>query len=277
MTDSKSNFNESQRFSIIIGNYCDSLSQFAIYLMKPTSDCTDVIKKKYIKNASFDQYVVHVEKNNHVLRMVALKIKDIIITLNKLFISKSMDELINFIDSLRTFLMFMLAEHVFERINENKRNLHNIYKNDDQLMVRINKVKNLLFRMLDLSIGITTLFVPALQPIIHPIIVILEENVDNRIKRTISARRSDNKNLDNVIKQLLDIELRSQILLSFDMTRIFDNMFNNDTNSIIFTIENLQNKYIELIHTNLNLEDEITTYKNTKKNLISRFLTIIGA
>lgn len=267
--------NNKDRFCFIIDHFCDSLVSFATYVISPVVSNTQLIKKKYIRGNGFDNYVLSVENFNEIIRNVIILIREIIISLSKLFMFRERENLISFIERLREFLLFLLVEDVFDHLNSFKDKLHSKYKRDSNILNKINKVKTLIFHMFDLSIDITTLFIPSLS-MVKKIVVILEEKTDDMLEIHADKIQQNNSNLDLIIKQLLDIQLRSQIILSVGTNKIFECLVDKQSISLSRVIENLQVEYIELQHTTLYLKTEINIYKKTKKNFISSFLYLIG-
>lgn len=263
------------RFCFIIDHFCDSLVSFATYVISPTVSSTIMIKKKYIRTNAFDSYVDSVDEFNEIIRNVIILIREIIISLNQLFVMKDKHNLVDFIEKLRQFLLFLLIENVFENLNLFKDKLHSKYKRDTRIMNKITKVKGLIFRIFDISIDLTTIFIPSLV-MVKKIVIIFEEKTDDALEVHEEKIEQNNNNLDMIIKQLLDIQLRSQIITSLGTNKVFDCLIDKESLILCRVIENLQTEYIELLHTTLYLKTEINIYKKTKKNLISSILYIMG-
>lgn len=263
------------RFGKIIALFCNSLINFAVYVREPTETTTLLIHKKKNFGKEFTVYLGGVEQFNFTILEVVELIKKIIISLNILFVHKKLDYLISFVDNLRNFLVYLLKESVFDILNTFKRDLNINYKKDIKIMGKISKVKDLIFRMFDISLDITSIFIPQVS-LIKDIVILIEEKTDNIIEKKIEIIEKKNIKIDLIIKQLLDIQLRSQIILSLNINHTFACLINKESEHLIRVIENLQTEYVELLHVVLFLKTEISIFKTKKKSIISNILTIMG-
>lgn len=264
-----------KRFSKIINNFCESLINFAVYVRIPTETTTLLIHKKKNYGKEFSIYIEGVELFNGIILQVVELMKKIIISLNILFVHKKLDYLIAFVDNLRNFLVYLLKENVFDILNTFKRNATNNYKHDLRIMGKITKVKTLIFKLFDISLDITSIFIPQVM-LVKGIVTLIEEKTDSIIEKKIEIIESKNIKIDLIIKQLLDIQLRSQIILSLNINYAFACLITKESDHLIRVIENLQTEYVELLHVVLFLKNEIYLFKSKKKSLISNILTILG-
>ena len=233
------------------------------------------IHKKVSRDTTFDSYVNNITNCNEIIRKITIKIKDIIISLNKLFIERELEKLIDFITCLISFLLYLLNENIFDKLNDIK--LDDImYKNRCGINEKIIIIKNLIFNIFIISINITTLFIPQLK-LVNEVITILEDKTSNannmnEINDQSDTIRKNNLILDIITKQLLDIQLRNQITSNFDINRFFIVLMSKKTNELLYIITNLQDKYIDLMNKTLILKTEAIFYTTKNKTVFSRFL-----
>lgn len=268
---------DSKDFCNIIRNFCDSLIAFTKYVVNPTVNTTMLIKKKYVRYSTFDTYVIAVNKLNEIMINVVLLIKEIIISLNKLFILKSPKNLLGFIEDIRKFLVFLLENKVFDSLYELKEELDSRYIKNLKNIKKLADIKYILFRICNISIDITCLFIPPLT-VVKEAIAVLEDKLDSSIDNKKKEAADNYLNLDDIIRQLIDIQLRVEVI-SIIKNAKFLNEF-NDKNAIDIhrIIENLQTEYVELHHIIIYLRSEIRIYKQKKLSIIHslmRKITVI--
>lgn len=262
-------------FHTIVEQFCLSLAMFTDAIIEPTIITTMKIHKKVSRDTTFDSYVNNITNCNEIIRKITIKIKDIIISLNKLFIERELEKLIDFITCLISFLLYLLNENIFDKLNDIK--LDDImYKNRCGINEKIIIIKNLIFNIFIISINITTLFIPQLK-LVNEVITILEDKTSNannmnEINDQSDTIRKNNLILDIITKQLLDIQLRNQITSNFDINRFFIVLMSKKTNELLYIITNLQDKYIDLMNKTLILKTEAIFYTTKNKTVFSRFL-----
>lgn len=265
-----------ERFCIIIENFCISLGLFVQSVAHPTKLSTSLIKHRKERNNEFDSYIIIIENFNELTHEIITLIKNIIISLNNLFVYKSLLKLTDFLENLRIFLLFLLDENVFHKLNEYKIELNNKYDKDIKLANKIGKIKYIIFRLFDLSIGITAIFIPQFA-MVKDVVVTMEDKTDEILDNKVKNINKYDINLDVVIKKLLDIQLRSQIILSINIDIIHECLNIKDAYDLIVIIENLHVEYIEMQQMSIYLKSEIDSYKKKKKpifnfNIISKIL-----
>jgi hypothetical protein len=264
---------DSGDFCNIITNFCDSLIIFTKYVVNPTVKTTILIKKKYIRQNTFDTYVIAVNKFNEIMLSVVFLIKKIIISLNKLFLIKSPKNLIEFIESIRIFLIFLLEKNVFDKLYELKEELDSRYTKNLKNIKKLADIKYILFRICNISIDITCLFIPPLT-VVKEAIAVLEDKLDNNIEEKKKEINNSHLNLDNIIRQLIDIQLRVEVISIVKNSKFLHGFNNNNENAakIHRIIENLQTEYVELHHIIIYLRSEINLYKQKKLSIVSSFI-----
>ena len=263
---------DSSDFCDIIRNFCDSLIMFTKYVVNPTINTTILIKKKYIRRNSFDTYVASVSKFNEIMIIVVFLIKNIIIALNKLFITKSPKNLVEFIEGIRKFLLFLLEKNVFDSLYELKYELDSRYIKNLKNIKKLSDIKYILFRICNISIDITCLFIPPLT-VVKEAIAVLEDKLDSGIENKKKEVNANFINLDNIIRQLIDIQLRVEVISIIKNAKFFNGFASNETAiNIHRIIENLQTEYVELHHIIIYLRSEINLYNQKKPSFISILL-----
>ena len=264
---------DSADFCDIIRNFCDSLIIFTKYVVNPTVNTTMLIKKKHIRKNTFDTYVVAVNKFNEIMLNVVFLIKKIIISLNKLFLTKSTKNLIGFIEGIRIFLIFLLEKNVFDNLYELKEELDARYMKNLKNIKKLGDIKYILFRICNISIDITCLFIPPLT-VVKEAIAVLEDKLDTDIEHKKKEVKNDHLDLDNIIRQLIDIQLRVEVISILKNAKFLNGFNNKDENAVSIhrIIENLQTEYVELHHIIIYLRSEINLYKQKKSSLISSFI-----
>lgn len=262
---------QNQRICIIIEKFCDSLVLFATYVIQPALNSTDIIKKKKLRTPAFDSYVDGIAVFNIIINNIGGLIKDIIISLNLVFIRKTVHTLLNFMDKLEKFLNYLVKEHVFDDLYKLDEILQNKYTKDIEMINRLHNIKYLIFHMCNLSVDVTALFIPPLSVIKNGIIML-----DDKIEAKIESRKKDVEintiRLNCIIKQLLTIELRAEIIRSLENNELFQCLKDKNAKELIRIIENLQTEYIELLHIMFSLKLEIRNYKERKISIFSRIM-----
>jgi hypothetical protein len=261
---------DSEDFCNIIRNFCDSLIIFTKYVVNPTVNTTMLIKNKYVRHKTFDTYVVAVNKFNEIMISVVFLIKKVIIALNKLFITKNPKNLVEFIEGIRIFLIFLLEKNVFDNLYELKYELDNRYMKNLKNIKKLADIKYILFRICNISIDITCLFIPPLT-VVKEAIAVLEDKLDINIENNKKVVNDNYINLDNIIRQLIDIQLRVEVISIIKNAKFFNGFSDNETVvNVHRIIENLQTEYVELHHIIIYLRSEINIYKQRKLNILSK-------
>jgi hypothetical protein len=260
------NKDNSQLYTII-EHFCDALVSFSIYVRKPTLEILDVIKLNKRRTNSFDNYITSIESFNIITHQVVDLLKDIIISINVLFINKTLECVGNFIDLLRLFLVYLLDYNIFDNLNYICKTLDRNKQRDKNVIEKMSQIKYLIFRVCNLTIDITTLFIPKLH-VIKEVLIILEKKTDDVLANKMDAVHNGMQ-IDEIIKQLLDIQLRTQIIASFKADNLLNSLINKKSSHLIRIIENLQTEYVELLNATMNVKMEINIYKDKKKNKFS--------
>jgi protein-tyrosine phosphatase len=267
--------NNDARFILIIDLFCNSLINFALTVTGPIAHASITIKKKYICGKHFDEFVYDIELFNAIIANISHIIKEIIMSINKLFIEKNESDLIVFIESLRKFLLFNINNNIFDNLNRLKKGINSKYKNDSNLVKKLANVNGLIFNIFNITIDIASFFIPDIQAI-KKISNVIENNMLDSINIKLEDYKKNSIDVGEVIKNLIDMDLRSQIIISLDMDKMLKCIENKKSDNMIIIIERLQKEYIILLDTSFVLRNEIGVYKLKKKNLLSKILTAIG-
>ncbi len=254
------------RFAIIIKRFCTALALFVQVVSHPTQASTEIIKKKKKRSIDFDQYISAVDEFNSIIERIIFYLKLIIFSLNKLFVHRTLDRLTDFLDKIRDFLMFLINEDVITRLNNLEDKLNKKFNNKINLIDKIGKIKCIIFRLFDISIDISAIFIPQLF-VVKKVISVLEQKTDSYLQYKTNLEELNKINIDEITKQLIDIQLRSEIILSLDSDIFLKKLDKKDFNQIISSIEDLQKDYVEISQISINLKNEIGKYKNRQKNI----------
>ncbi|MGL5934279.1 MAG: hypothetical protein ACRCZI_01500, partial [Cetobacterium sp.] len=255
-----------EHFYSIINSFCNSLVEFALSIKQPTNDISNLIYKKYSRDSSFDNYVQSVEKFTNIIQTIISLLKSVIISLNQLFVIRSVDKITIFMSHLRNFLHYLLVEDVFLKLTMLRREIGNKHKNDVEILQKIKIIKTVMYRIVNISIDITSLIIPQLS-VIKEIVEVFNDKLEDDLDIKIGEISRMNNNLDNIIKQLVNIQLRSSIIESFQNRDILNFLNNYDTRRLVTISENLHAEYVSLLHTVLSLQSSIGIYKRKKKNV----------
>lgn len=263
-SDTSEEINKNEKFCATISKFLENLIKFAKYVNSPTKISTDKIQKKKMRDFTFDIYVDATMSFNNIMHESLLHLRNVIISLNTLFINKNVDDITDFLENLRIFLLFLLNESVFDKLYNLQILFVDIYNENIDIICKLSDMKKLIFKICNLSIDITSIFIPPVS-IFKNAIKILEEkhiNQESQIEEV-----NDNKNsINNVIKQLSVIQLNAFMITDKKIKNVQVCLFDKKAITVTRTIENLQNEYIELLHLTSSLRAEINAYKNKKKN-----------
>lgn len=260
--------NQSRNFYNIIDNFCTSLIDFAKSIKQPTSDISDIIHKKTNRNKSFDNYVSSVEKFNTIMQNVIYLLKKVIISLNHVFVYGTIEEVAIFMENLNVFLRYLLTENIFAKLTILKLEIGGKHKSDIDILQKIKNIKDVMIHVVNMSINITSLLIPQLG-VISQLITVIDENLNESIDKKIEKVAHINDQLDGVIRSLLNVQTRADILESFEGSNVLQFLSDRVNNEKILKIgENLYTEYISLLHVTLSLHSTIEIYKRRKKNVL---------
>ena len=172
--------NEKNRFCEIIKKLCDSLISLAMSIRQPTNDMSIIIQDKNTRTVEFDKYIVTITDFNTTMYSVVDLLKKIIFSLNVLFVKRNLSTLTKFLEALKQFLKYLDEKDIFTRLNAIQNVLHDKYMKDKKFGEKILLMKNIIFKMVYLSLDITGIFVPQLN-LAKDLIKLIEEEVDNKL------------------------------------------------------------------------------------------------
>lgn len=258
-------------FCIILEKFIDSLVLFAQYIVPPTVGSTHIIHKKNSRDVKFDMYVFSIEEFNYSMHEILELLKVIIIALNKVFIYRDIDNLMNFIKNLKDFLLFLVTKNIFLNLDKLSMSICTKYKKDISIIKKIKNVKYYIFRIVNITCDITAIFIPPVL-VIKEVISVTEKRGDSLLDKQIDEIEQSSTKLDSIVKQLLDIQLRGQIISNINTPNILTCLVDKQATKLIRMIENLSTEYLELLHLTLTLKNEIGIYKDKKNNVFLSFL-----
>lgn len=265
------NSHKDEKICFIIAKFCDSLVKFAQYVNAPTVNSTTKIQGKKTRDFSFDLYVKTTSDFNNIIYKSLEGLKQVIISLHAIFLNRSVDDLMNFLEKLRIFLLFLLTEHVFDDLYNLQIVFNNIYKKDINIMSKISSMKGLLFKICNLSIDITSTFIPPIS-IFKDAIIILEKKTEENLANRIRDDNNDKIAIDHIIRELNRIQFNMELMTDKKLQNIYKCLIDEKAITITRTIENLETEYIELLHLTNTLKAEIVNYNNRRKNVLLSFI-----
>jgi hypothetical protein len=254
-----------------IDRFCDSLTLFDKYAKNLINHQTYLIKKKIIHTSGFNLYVDEVNIFNNIMRRTISLLNDMITSLNNLFTGKKKQYFIDFIEYLYQFILYLLLTDVFTHINYFKKKIDKKDKNS------IAEMKIFIFDIFNISLDILSLFVPQFT-VVKKSCNMLENHINKRfsIIQDILDENEHNTCIDNIIRQMLNIQLRTEILTSFKNDISFNNLIKLENDKLVSLTETIQKNYTRLVNNVDTLGDEIIDYRNKKKGIIDRIIQYIN-
>lgn len=261
----------STRFCDIINRYCESLGRFIDTIKSPTEINIEKIKNKKYRNKKMDVYVSLVDNFNILMTYTTKTIKEIILSLNELFLHKNMETLVEFLTTIQRFLEFLVSESIFDKLAELKTAFQKNKYEKIKIIEKVDTMRHIIFRIFNISVSISSVFIPALD-VINPILESIEKKVIIYIDEKTTAINTDYIDVDHIIRSLLDTQLRSEIISNIDIDVIYDCIRDKNAAELLPVIENLQKEYISLLVIMVSLKSEISTYKQKKAYKIINFI-----
>ncbi len=128
--------------------------------------------------------------------------------MHSLFVEKTPERLIEFLNNLGKFLIFLIEDDILVKLINIKNDLEDTHVKNAAMLDKINKVRKILFDLVTISIGISSIFIPQVS-IVLPVLTIVE----NRCKKSIETEKMLYKavklDIDKIMHDILDIELRA--------------------------------------------------------------------
>jgi hypothetical protein len=255
-----------EEFYVSIDRLCDSFASLTKSIKDPIEHQTFLINKRIIHSSEFTLYVNEVDNFNNTIRHIISLLNDMITSLHSLFTRKKKRYFIGFIDHSYQFILYLLINDVFTHIKRFKTKL------DKQASDGVTKVKILIFDIFNILLDIAGLFIPQFI-IVKKSCNILENHINKRfsIIRDILDENEHNAYIDNIVRQILNIQPRTELNTSFKKIVSFTNLIKLDNDRLIMSITALQNDYSALVNSIDTLGNEIINYRN-ERSIIDRIM-----
>ena len=260
------------RFCIIIGRYCESINDFIHTIKNPTKHTLNKIRNKTRRTSSFDDYVSNVQILNELLLQITKKLKEIIFTLNELFIHKSIDSLTNFITAVHVFLSYLVHEDILDKL-DGLEVIKTKYDKKAKLIKNATKVKFIIFRIFNIALEITTKFIPQVS-MAKDILDTLDGTIDSFINNQEIEYKNELFGINEICKKLIAVELDSEILTRIDFDVINNCLKDKNADELLKRLDIIKLDYIEIYQCSIQLKSEINRYN--KKEVYKPF-TFVGS
>jgi hypothetical protein len=247
------------RFYLILNHFCISLTNFSRFITYPILYSISKIKRKWIRNHKFNKYVNNIEVFNGIINEILVLIQDIIKILNLFFLCRNIETLVLFIDKLKEFFVFVLSDNIFTKLTNINNNLHpnTLYQIADD----ITNTKYLISDLFDITINIAIIF--------EPLVVKSSTNKSLHMHNYFKLIKPHNMNFNYMIRQLIDIQFRSQIILNMNLDKSFQYNIIKETDTLLHLTKKLQLDYTNLLDITIQLKKIIIKYKKRKQNPLS--------
>lgn len=259
------------RFCLVIENFWKALSTFAKALKDPTEKSIELIQLKGKRTNRFDEYVEAMSEFNILMDKVSRLIKNILVWLVKVFLDKDQESLIKFFDSLNLFLNFLSTDEAFPKLNEIKHILQKNYRNDTAMLDKIDTIHSIIFKICNITITITSLFIPQVA-VIHPIIQDVESLISKKIHNERGKIADSQIDIDALTHKLTNIQIKADILTYLDTNNIFKCLNDKNSQELIRKIDLLQEEYCDIIVMLNTLGSEIKEYKKRNPSVFANIL-----
>jgi hypothetical protein len=80
--------------------------------------------------------------------------------MHSLFVEKTPERLIEFLNNLGKFLIFLIEDDILVKLINIKNDLEDTHVKNAAMLDKINKVRKILFDLVTISIGISSIFIP---------------------------------------------------------------------------------------------------------------------
>jgi hypothetical protein len=80
--------------------------------------------------------------------------------MHSLFVEKTPERLIEFLNNLGKFLIFLIEDDILVKLINIKNDLEDTNVKNAAMLDKINKVRKILFDLVTISIGISSIFIP---------------------------------------------------------------------------------------------------------------------
>lgn len=252
------------RFCRIINDFCTALAIFVVSVKDPTVISIELIKGKKYKTNKFDEFVRDVEILNGLMSKTTEKIKNIIISLNSLFVKKDISDLLSFLENSRQLLVFLVREDIFIKLTILKDSFELMNINNKKLIERVDRICNTIISIFDLTVTITVIFIPNLSflSIVSTALSKFSKNIIEKKKNKYDRMDID---IDSIINKLLSIQIKVQIIEGIDYKTTRDCLLDKEAEDIIVLMNKLEDDYKSIQLSLFQLEIEISKYRQKRK------------
>lgn len=245
-------------------DFCNKLSSLLTLLSHPSFFTIESIKNRIEQKEECHDYIDVINNYNDLIKSITFITKDIFVILNSLFIKKEQDKMIQFVQEIITFMIYLLDENIFIKINKYYEQVKYDIGNCYILQKRLKDSKNTISDIFNICIDIMNIFIPDSyieNDITHieKYISISIKKIDNGVNIT-ADEKTKTHSIIEIIKKLKSIKLEE--IKNVNEDEVINLVYKkNDYDTLINLIENIYVEYINLV----NLSYDITYYM-TKYN-----------
>ncbi len=258
-------------FCIIIGSYCDSITEFVKAIKRPTNKTIRLIKNTTSRTQEFDDYVDDVCVLNEIIINIVAYIKLIISSLTKLFVVRGVENLIDFIRDVDEFMKYLVEDEIFNRINQFEF-IKGRYIKKTNFEDNLTRIKVVIFKLFNISLDVAIVFIPQMSRA-KDVLIAIEDTVNEMIS---NGTTNDMYNMELISTKLSMVSINSNSLKDLICIRDSDEIDMksidaiqrclNDKNAddILARMESIKADYVEIHQFSINLMIEIKNYKMRK-------------
>jgi hypothetical protein len=258
-----------EHFNSILISFLDSIKQFLLAIKQPTHDASNIISITK-KSKRFDKITFDVHKFIVLIEEITSKLKVIILSMNTFFIVKDIDSLESMLANLRNFLIYITSNDIFMKLDILRTtfiNHHTKLEHNIDLLNNIFKVKTVITSLFMISIEITAIFIPSLFPLYYATKQISKQ-IDKYLNKDLEHMMNTAHLLEEFAKmiekceqELLNLELKTELISSLDMETILSHIETLDINYIITELILLETEYNDLVLICLRVRHVIQDYE----------------
>jgi hypothetical protein len=268
---------DDKQFCVNIKEFINIIGDFLLHIKEPAKYTTNSIEDKSTRTFSNDKYVKHISSLTLLLEKIVLYIKTIIITMNTFFTYKNIHSMNRMVSELKAFLQFIVLDNIIYKLEEYRYNFKKVNLGS-QLCNNVEKISSVIFTLVNISVDITSLFLPQFTEV-KKILVNIEECKDKKLK-TLSQKKDLNINEDtmiNILKDIFKLDLNGEKIV--DTTRVDSQFIINCVHDkhaeiLILELSKLEEEYYELSSILIKLKVGINKYKERKKSILYKIRTL---
>ncbi len=261
---------KSVKFCEIIQGFCKTLADFATYVLEPTIVAKRILHEHKNYRKRFSEYVDNIDKFNHLMLGVTENIKAIVISLNMLFIEKTEETLVIFMSKIHIFLMQIKDEDILQNLVILRESMDTSIDKHIKLNEKINNITGIVFTICKVTIGITTFFVPQLEPV-----TIVIDGIDQvcrtMLTKTIASIEESKIDFKKIIEAIISVSLKAETIEAIGLDTAKSCMIDKDSKIVLTQIDTISNDYNRLVREILELKNVIEQYKEKKNHFAGKF------